>query len=149
MYVNIVFLKEIGLDLIFSRNGADETYSRHGGFFHYITHLARKFHISFAGHDVDFDLKGITAYGRPGQTSGNTDLVGLKFGFAPVFFFAEKIRKIFARNGNLFDLFFKDLSGSFAADLSDLSLQFSDSRFSCVKRNDLFQSRIVYGKFLF
>ena len=75
MYMNVIFLEKFLINSILRSNRTDIADASLCRFLHHISKLSGKKQLAFSGHDIDFDLQGITAYLCPCKTAGDPDLI--------------------------------------------------------------------------
>ena len=135
--MNIVFLEKFRFYFIIWSNGANVSDSRLCRLLHHIAKLAGKHQLTFSWHYIDLDLKCISTYLCPCKTTGNTNLIFLICHKIIEMFFSKKIWQVLRSNCDFFLIFFHDQSRSFSADLTNGSLQISNSGFFCIIIDDL------------
>ena len=149
MYVNVIFLEKFLIDSISGCYRTDVADTRCCRLFHHVSKLSGKHKFPFTRHNIYFDLKGIAAYLRPGKTSCNTNLILFIRHQVIVFLLPQKALKVLACDRYLLFAIFHDQTCCLTTDLTDQTLQISDTSFFRIIIDNFSKSAALNGKFAF
>ena len=112
------------------------------GFLHHIAQLTGGLHPTLAGQFQRLDMQQITAYGRPGQTGHDADLVVLLGQTIAELRHTQEIIQIIRRHRHGVRFFLDDLGQRFPRDLGDFPFKVPNARLAGVSTDDRLQRLI-------
>ena len=147
--MNVIFLEKLLIDSILRRYRTDIADACCGRLLHHIPKLSGKYKFPFTRHNIHFDLKGITAHLCPGKASCNPNLILFICHQIIVFLLSQEALKILSCNRYLLFAIFHDQTCCLTADLTDETLQITDTGFLGIIVDDLTKGAALDGKSAF